>query len=66
MGRFNLTSVIDEGLGNSTYLLDVGQGRALVLDPERDLRAGGTDVRVLAGGTAEWTRITGRQLQVTA
>ncbi|MGQ1840198.1 MBL fold metallo-hydrolase [Kocuria turfanensis] len=39
MGRLNLIPVIDEGLGNSTYLLDVGDGRALVLDPERDLRA---------------------------
>ncbi|WP_431958606.1 MBL fold metallo-hydrolase [Nocardia lijiangensis] len=28
----------DEGLGNSTYLLDLGDGRAMVLDPERDLR----------------------------
>ncbi|CAL9327860.1 Thiosulfate sulfurtransferase GlpE [Nocardiopsis dassonvillei] len=33
-----LVPVIDEGLGNSTYLLDLGGGRALVLDPERDLR----------------------------
>jgi hydroxyacylglutathione hydrolase len=38
MGWFDLIPVIDEGLGNSTYLLDVGDGRALVLDPERDLR----------------------------
>ncbi|MGW4330474.1 MBL fold metallo-hydrolase [Nocardia sp. NPDC004573] len=35
---FILVPVIDEGLGNSTYLLDLGDGRALVLDPERDLR----------------------------
>lgn len=33
-----LVPVVDEGLGNSTYLLDLGDGRALVLDPERDLR----------------------------
>ncbi|MEU2253440.1 MBL fold metallo-hydrolase [Nocardia xishanensis] len=33
-----LVSVIDEGLGNSTYLLDLGDGQAMVLDPERDLR----------------------------
>ena len=38
MGQFNLIPVIDEGLGNSTYLLDVGDGRAVVVDPERDLR----------------------------
>lgn len=35
---FTLVPVIDEGLGNSTYLLDLGDGRALVLDPERDVR----------------------------
>ncbi|EWT04315.1 hydrolase [Intrasporangium chromatireducens Q5-1] len=38
MGQFDLIPVVDEGLGNSTYLLDVGGGRALVMDPERDLR----------------------------
>src|SRR6478735_1468271 len=31
--------VVDEGLGNSTYLLDLGGGRGLVVDPSRDLRA---------------------------
>ncbi|MEV6062303.1 MBL fold metallo-hydrolase [Nocardia asteroides] len=35
---FTLIPVVDEGLGNSTYLLDLGDGRALVLDPERDVR----------------------------
>ncbi|CAN5360031.1 MBL fold metallo-hydrolase [soil metagenome] len=34
----HLVPVMDEGLGNSTYLLDIGQGRALVVDPSRDLR----------------------------
>ena len=29
-------ALVDEGLGNSSYLLDVGDGRALVVDPERD------------------------------
>jgi len=38
MATLQLVPVIDEGLGNSTYLLDIGQGRALVVDPERDLR----------------------------
>jgi glyoxylase-like metal-dependent hydrolase (beta-lactamase superfamily II) len=28
--------VVDEGLGNSSYLLDLGDGRAAVVDPERD------------------------------
>jgi hydroxyacylglutathione hydrolase len=31
--------VVDEGLGNSCYLLDLGDGAALVVDPPRDLRA---------------------------
>ncbi|WP_296138831.1 MULTISPECIES: hypothetical protein [unclassified Pseudonocardia] len=30
---------VDEGLGNSCYLLDLGDGTALVVDPPRDLRA---------------------------
>jgi hydroxyacylglutathione hydrolase len=33
------TAVVDEGLGNSCYLLDLGDGSALVVDPPRDLRA---------------------------
>ena len=28
--------LVDEGLGNSSYLVDLGDGRALVLDPPRD------------------------------
>jgi hydroxyacylglutathione hydrolase len=38
-------AVVDEGLGNSAYLLDLGDGRALVVDAPRDLRA----VRAAAG-----------------
>ena len=34
-----LTAVVDEGLGNSCYLLHLGDGSALVVDPPRDLRA---------------------------
>lgn len=34
----HLTTVVDEGLGNSTYILDLGSGLALVIDPERDVR----------------------------
>ena len=30
--------VVDEGLGNSAYLVDLGEGRALAIDPSRDLR----------------------------
>ncbi|MEO6143116.1 MAG: MBL fold metallo-hydrolase [Dermatophilaceae bacterium] len=35
----NVIPVVDEGLGNSTYLVDLGDGRALAVDPSRDLRA---------------------------
>lgn len=31
--------VVDEGLGNSAYLVDLGDGRALAVDPTRDLRS---------------------------
>jgi glyoxylase-like metal-dependent hydrolase (beta-lactamase superfamily II)/rhodanese-related sulfurtransferase len=41
-----LTALVDEGLGNSAYLLDLGDGRALALDPSLDLRA----VHRAAGG----------------
>jgi hydroxyacylglutathione hydrolase len=34
-----LIPLIDEGLGNSAYLLDLGDGRALAVDPSLDLRA---------------------------
>lgn len=30
--------IVDEGLGNSSYLVDLGDGRALVVDPSLDLR----------------------------
>jgi glyoxylase-like metal-dependent hydrolase (beta-lactamase superfamily II) len=33
-----LLPVVDEGLGNSAYLLDLGDRRALAVDPSRDLR----------------------------
>lgn len=31
--------VVDDGLGNSSYLVDLDDGRALAVDPSRDLRA---------------------------
>ena len=39
MGRDIVTPVVDEGLGNNSYLVDLGDGRALVVDAFRDLRA---------------------------
>jgi hydroxyacylglutathione hydrolase len=34
-----IAPVVDEGLGNSAYLADLGDGRALAVDVPRDLRA---------------------------
>jgi glyoxylase-like metal-dependent hydrolase (beta-lactamase superfamily II)/rhodanese-related sulfurtransferase len=35
----HLVPLVDEGLGNSAYLVDLGDGRALAVDVSRDLRA---------------------------
>jgi hydroxyacylglutathione hydrolase len=35
----HLISLVDAGLGNSAYLVELGDGRALAVDPSRDLRA---------------------------
>ncbi|MFI8893481.1 MBL fold metallo-hydrolase [Streptomyces paradoxus] len=35
----HLIPLVDKGLGNSAYLLDLGDGRALAMDAGRDLRA---------------------------
>jgi rhodanese-related sulfurtransferase/glyoxylase-like metal-dependent hydrolase (beta-lactamase superfamily II) len=35
----HLIPLVDEGLGNSAYLADLGDGRALAVDASRDLRA---------------------------
>ncbi|MBI1758054.1 MAG: MBL fold metallo-hydrolase [Actinobacteria bacterium] len=39
MGLPYVIPLVDEGLGNSTYLVDLDDGRALAVDPSRDLRA---------------------------
>lgn len=39
MSESPVVGLVDEGLGNSTYLVDLGDGRALVVDASRDLRA---------------------------
>ena len=31
-----VVALVDEGLGNSSYLIDLGDGRALAIDPPRD------------------------------
>ena len=38
MTGIDVVPLVDEGLGNSTYLVDGGDGRALVVDASRDLR----------------------------
>jgi glyoxylase-like metal-dependent hydrolase (beta-lactamase superfamily II) len=39
MGTVEVVPLVDEGLGNSAYLVDLGDGRALVVDVSLDLRA---------------------------
>lgn len=34
----DVAAIVDEGLGNSSYVVDLGDGGALVVDPERDPR----------------------------
>jgi rhodanese-related sulfurtransferase/glyoxylase-like metal-dependent hydrolase (beta-lactamase superfamily II) len=34
-----IVPIVDEGLGNTSYLVDLDDGRALVVDPSRDQRA---------------------------
>lgn len=34
-----VTAIVDEGLGNAAYLVDVGGGQALAVDPPRDVRS---------------------------
>lgn len=38
MGDLNVIPLVDEGLGNSAYLVDLADGRALAVDVSRDLR----------------------------
>ena len=37
--RLSFEALVDEGLGNSAYLVDLGDGRALAVDAARDLRS---------------------------
>ena len=39
MSSPTIVLLVDSGLGNSSYLVDLGDGRALAVDPSRDLRA---------------------------
>ena len=35
---FSVIPIVDEGLGNSAYLIDLGDGQGMVIDPERNPR----------------------------
>lgn len=39
MSDVSVIPLVDTGLGNSTYLIDLGDGRAMTVDASRDLRA---------------------------
>lgn len=39
MSTIDVVPLVDEGLGNSAYLVDLGDGRAMVVDVSLDLRA---------------------------
>jgi glyoxylase-like metal-dependent hydrolase (beta-lactamase superfamily II)/rhodanese-related sulfurtransferase len=39
MGELALHALVDEGLGNTAYLVDLGDGSGLAVDASRDLRA---------------------------
>ncbi|MFJ5723005.1 hypothetical protein [Streptomyces sp. NPDC093149] len=58
----HLTPLVDEGLGNSAYPLDPGDGRALAMTAAGLLeRAGRTDLAVLDGGPDQYATARGRQ-----
>ncbi|TQJ36977.1 hypothetical protein OHU34_00940 [Streptomyces sp. NBC_00080] len=61
----HLIPLVDDGLGNSVYLVDLGDGRALAVDASRDLRARSmaADRRFLTGGAEGWAKVTGRNLE---
>ena len=61
---------VDEGRGHSSYVIDLGDGTAAVVDPPRSpteheaLTARKVGARVFAGGPATWTAATGQALDV--
>ncbi|HEU4946992.1 MAG TPA: hypothetical protein VFT31_07545 [Kribbella sp.] len=63
-----IVPVVDDGLGNSSYLVDLSDGRALAVDPSRDLRALRAEAErrdlivVLEGGAEDWAIATGKTL----
>lgn len=54
--HLRVVAVTDDGLGNTSWLLDLGDGSALVVDPERDPRpyaATADSLELVIGATAE-------------
>jgi hypothetical protein len=78
-GRRQVTipEFVDAGLGHSSYLIDLGDGPAAVVDPPRFPNQHGVaahptllDVRqtstVLDGGPDTWASVTGKSLETGA
>jgi hypothetical protein len=62
--------LVDSGLGNSSYLGDLGDGRALVVDASGDLRVvdaatAQSRLRVVAAATPTCCRATARSTTAT-
>ena len=65
--------LVEEGLGNSSYVVDLDDGRALVVDVSVDLPAAAAAAEprgltvavtaVLEGGAEDWAAATGRHLE---
>jgi glyoxylase-like metal-dependent hydrolase (beta-lactamase superfamily II)/rhodanese-related sulfurtransferase len=52
-----ITAFVDEGLGHSSYLVDLGAGQALIIDPPR-LPTAQLDAAEARGVTVSWTADT--------
>lgn len=64
MSDLPVIPLVDEGLGNSAHLVDLGDGRALAIVLGR---AGVADAALLIGGPQDWANAaTGRAVQVDA
>ncbi len=55
MAEVPVVPVLDRGLGNQAYLVSLGDGRALVVDPSLDLR--GLDAAADRAGS--WVAVAG-------
>lgn len=62
----DLIPVVDDGLGNTTWLVDLGDGRALAVDASRDLRGVQQAAQAVNAGPAQACRrgLLAAQLEV--